>query len=95
MNQQGFTIVQIVAVVASIVVLAGAGLVAYNVLNPAAPKESHVQGRSSSVHEKDHDMDTMSEVSSSADLDEAAQSLDDPSFDNDGLSELDAAAAKF
>lgn len=97
MNQHGFSLVQIVAVVATIIVLAGVGFVAYSALNPPAAKhtESHAQGDSSDTHNKDHDMNTMSDVSSAADLDEAAQSLDDPSFDDDGLGELDAAAARF
>lgn len=93
MNQRGFSIVEVVLVLAVVVVLAGLGFVAYN--NFAVPKTDSNKPSQDSSQSHGHDMNDMSEVNSTKDLDQAASSLDDTSFDNDGQSEIDSEASKF
>ncbi len=92
MRQRGFTIIEIVITIAVVAILAGVGFVAYN--NFATPKATQV-GSHTSDKSSDHDMNTMSAVDSTKDLDEAATSLDDASFEDDGLAEINRQSADF
>jgi len=93
MSQRGFTIVEGVILVAVIVVLAGVGFVAYN--NFAAPKPTDTTVGTSEDAPHSHDMNSMSQVTSTKDLDEAMTSLDDASFENDGQTDIDSQSSQF
>lgn len=92
MRQRGFTIIEIVITIAIVAILAGVGFVAYN--NFAMPKATHTSTHTPDKS-SDHDMNAMSAVDSTKDLDEAAVSLDDASFEDDGLSEINRQSADF
>ena len=93
MNQRGFAVIEIVLVLAVVAILGGVGFVAYN--NFAAPKTTGNDSHSSANTDDYHAMSDMPTVSSTKDLDQAATSLDDPSFDIDGQSDIDSQSADF
>lgn len=91
-----FGVIQGVAVGAVLVVCVGIGFAGYTIMSQSVAYEQQPAVESTKPAEShDHDMNTMSDVADSGDLDTALTSLDDASFENDGQSEIDAQAAGF
>lgn len=88
MNQRGFAALEAIMVVAVVVILAGIGILAYaNLAGDKHVGESHTDAGGNHMN--------MPSISSADDLDTAAKSLDDTSFDDDGLAEIDSESANF
>lgn len=88
-RNKGFTVIGVVLVLAVVVVIGGVGLLGF--VNFTANKEQE----SSHANIDSHDDMAMPSISTTNDLDKAAQALDDTSFDDDGQAEIDNESANF
>ncbi len=85
---EGFTIIEVVLVLAVVVIVVGVGFLAY--ANFAANSRQEVSQGSMDTHDM-----AMPSISTAEDLDKASDALDDTSFDNDGQAEIDKESANF
>jgi Tfp pilus assembly protein PilE len=93
-QQTGFTIIEAVLILAVVVVLSGVGYLAYNNFVAHKTTDDTTANTTSHTDASGKSM-AMPSISSTSDLDTAAKSLDDTSFDNDGLSQIDNDAGNF
>lgn len=85
----GFSVLEAILVVIGIIILGAVGIVAYNNFVAKPANETKTSQDASSKQQAD------STINTTADLDAASSSLDDTSFDSDGIDQLDTDAASF
>lgn len=86
--QQGFGVIEGLMIVVALVIVGAVGYVGYNTFMTNGNPDGSDSGAVSSHAE-------VPTINSDADLDKAAKSVDDTSYDKDGAGEVDSLADQF